>query len=75
MRLASTRTLRREIEAAVAAGRSLDEIESEVIDPCALNDEARAALWLYANGCLGRAAAERLPLVDRRAAMGPPAPA
>ena len=63
MRLASTRTLRREIDAAVVAGRSIDEIEAEVITPCALNDEARAALWLYASGCLGRAAAGHPPKV------------
>jgi hypothetical protein len=46
MRLASTRTLRREIDEAVLAGRSIGEIETEVIAPCALDDEARAALWL-----------------------------
>ena len=71
MRLASTRTLRREIDAAVAAGRSLDEIEGEVIGPCALNDEARAALWLYADGCLSRAAAGHLPVFVDRDITGP----
>jgi hypothetical protein len=65
MRLASTRALRREIDAAVAAGRSLDEIEVEVIGPCALSEEARAALWLYAEGCLGRAAMGHPPVFER----------
>jgi hypothetical protein len=58
MRLASTRALRREIDAAVLAGRSIDEIE-----PCALDDDARAALWLYADGSLARGAAGRLPAI------------
>ena len=52
MRLASTRTLRREIDEAVLAGRSIGQIETEVIAPCALDDEARAALWLYADARL-----------------------
>jgi hypothetical protein len=63
MRLASTRTLRREIDAAVLAGRSIDEIETDVIAPCALDDDARAALWLYADGSLARGAAGRLPTI------------
>ena len=56
MRLASTRTLRREIDEAVLAGRSIGDIETEVIAPCALDDDARAALWLYADACVARAA-------------------
>jgi hypothetical protein len=63
MRLASTRTLRREIDEAVLAGRSIGEIETEVIAPCALDDEARAALWLYAAGSLARGAPARLPAI------------
>jgi hypothetical protein len=63
MRLVSTRTLRREIDEAVLAGRSIAEIEDEVIAPCALDAEARAALWLYADGCLARAASGHPPVV------------
>ena len=62
MRLASTRTLRREIDQAVLAGRSISEIESEIIGPCALDAEARAALWLYADACVDRAVIGQLPV-------------
>jgi len=65
MRLASTRTLRREIDEAVLAGRSIGDIETEVIAPCALDDDARAALWLYADACAARAADGHLrPITD-----------
>lgn len=63
MRLVSTRTLRREIDEAVLDGRSIAQIETDVIAPCALDSEARAALWLYADGCLSRAAAGHPPVV------------
>ena len=63
MRLASTRTLRREIDEAVLAGRSIGEIETEVIAPCALDDDARAALWLYADGSLAVGPAASLPAI------------
>ena len=63
MRLASTRTLCREIDEAVLAGWSIADIETEVIAPCALDEEARAALWLYADGSLARAAAGHLPAI------------
>jgi hypothetical protein len=75
MRLASTRTLRREIDQAVLAGRSVGEIETEVIAPCALDGEARAALWLYADGCLARAAAGHLPVIADNGVTGSSAPA
>jgi len=55
MRLASTRALRREIDQAVIAGKPIGEIDAEVIGPCALDDDARAALWLYADARLARA--------------------
>jgi hypothetical protein len=73
MRLVSTRTLRREIDEAVLAGQSLEQIESEVIAPCALDAEARAALWLYADGCLTRAAAGHPPPVADAEAVQPDA--
>ncbi len=74
MRLVSTRTLRREIDEAVLAGRSIGQIETEVIAPCALDDEARAALWLYADGRLSRAAAGSLPVIAETGLAGPAAP-
>jgi hypothetical protein len=75
MRLASTRTLRREIDEAVLAGRSIGEIETEVIAPCALDDEARAALWLYADASKARAAAGQLPALPDTGVTGSSAPA
>ncbi len=74
MRLASTRTLRREIDEAVIAGRNIGEIETEVIAPCALDDEARAALWLYADGRLARAAAGHLPAIADSGVTGSSVP-
>ena len=53
-RLASSSLLRREVDAAVRAGKSLEEIDNEILAPCALNDDARSALWLYAWGAVGR---------------------
>jgi hypothetical protein len=74
MRLASTRTLRREIDEAVLAGRSIAQIEAEVIAPCALDAEASAALWLYADGSLARAASGHLPVIAEAGVTGPAAP-
>jgi hypothetical protein len=74
MRLASTRTLRREIDEAVLAGQSIAQIEAEVIAPCALDAEASAALWLYADGSLARAAAGHLPAIPDTGVTGPAAP-
>ena len=74
MRLASTRTLRREIDEAVLAGRSIADIETEVIAPCALDEEARAALWLYADGSLSRAATGHLPAIVDSGMTGSGAP-
>jgi hypothetical protein len=54
-RLMSSSALRREIDAAVGAGRSLEQIDNEILAPCALSEDARSALWLYAWGSVGRA--------------------
>ena len=51
-RVVSSRTLRREVDAAVRAGSTLEEIDSQILAPCALNEDTRAAVWLYAWGCL-----------------------
>jgi hypothetical protein len=40
--------LQREIARAVRAGFNLDEIEELVIDPAPLDEDQKAALWLYA---------------------------
>jgi hypothetical protein len=53
--LVSTSALRREVDAAARAGRTLEEIDNEILAPCALNEDAKSALWLYAWGAVGRA--------------------
>ena len=54
-RLVSSSALRREVDAAAGAGRTLEEIDNEILAPCALNEDAKSALWLYAWGAVGRA--------------------
>ncbi|MDX6643521.1 MAG: hypothetical protein QOD76_1483 [Solirubrobacteraceae bacterium] len=66
-RLASSSALRREIDAAVLTGRTLEEIDTEILGPCALSEDARSALWLYAWGAVGRA------IPGDAAAIGDPA--
>jgi hypothetical protein len=46
--------LQRRIAQAVRAGVDLDEIEELVIDPSPLDDEQKAALWLYAEALKDR---------------------
>jgi hypothetical protein len=41
--------LQREIDAAIQAGWSLEEIDSKIIAPCRLSAHARCALWVYAH--------------------------
>lgn len=54
-RVVSSRTLRREVDAAVRQGSTLEEIDSQILAPCALNEDTRAAVWLYAWGCFEQA--------------------
>jgi hypothetical protein len=57
--------LQREIDAAVAAGQSLEHINAKIIAPCRLSAHARCALWVYADN--------RLPtsgVAPRRAVSG-----
>lgn len=37
-----------QITTAIAEGRTLDEVDEQVIQPAALSDDHKAALWLYA---------------------------
>jgi hypothetical protein len=46
--------LREEILAAVRGGASLQDIEREIVDPAALAEDDRAALWLFAWGTAER---------------------
>jgi hypothetical protein len=41
--------LQREIDVAIQAGWSFDEINSKIIAPCILSAHARCALWVYAH--------------------------
>jgi hypothetical protein len=36
------------IEAMMRCGAPLEQVESQVIDPCDLSSDQKAALWLYA---------------------------
>jgi hypothetical protein len=45
--------LQRQIARAVRAGVELDEIEELVIDPAPVDEERKAALWLYAEALDG----------------------
>lgn len=40
--------LQERIAEMMQGGASLDQVEGEVIDPCDLSSEQKAALWLYA---------------------------
>jgi hypothetical protein len=53
--------LHRRIAAAVRAGTSLDRIEDAIIDPADLEDDDKAALWLYAEALEERHVGEREP--------------
>ena len=44
--------LQRRVSEALAAGASLDEVERTIIDRTPLDEEQRAALWLYAEALL-----------------------
>ena len=45
--------LQRQIARAVRAGVELDEIEELIIDPAPVDEERKAALWLYAEALDG----------------------
>jgi hypothetical protein len=63
-RLAGIRMLLREIDAAVEAGQSIEEIDSKIIAPCRLSTHARYALWVYAHHRLpspGRPRGRKVP--------------
>lgn len=42
-----TLELQARIGRSMRAGRSLDDVEEEIIDRCGLGDDHKAALWLY----------------------------
>jgi hypothetical protein len=44
--------LQREIDAAIAAGDTIEEIDSKIIAPCRLSAHARCALLVYAHSRL-----------------------
>jgi hypothetical protein len=51
-RLAGIRQLQREIDAAVAAGQSMEQINAKIIAPCRLSAHVRGALLVYAHNRL-----------------------
>jgi hypothetical protein len=44
--------LQREIDAAVKAGHTIEQIDSQIIAPCRLSAHARCSLWVYAHSRL-----------------------
>jgi hypothetical protein len=42
------RELQHRVEGAMRAGASVDQVEAEIIRPSQLDDERKAAVWLYA---------------------------
>jgi hypothetical protein len=46
--MASVFGLQERIAGMMRRGAPLEEVESQVIDPCALSADQKAALWLYA---------------------------
>jgi hypothetical protein len=47
-RASSPPTLVTQVELALLAGRSLEQIEAEILDRCDVDEESQAAAWLYA---------------------------
>jgi hypothetical protein len=46
--MVSVLRLQERIGAMMRGGAPLDQVESQVIDPCELSSDQKAALWLYA---------------------------
>ena len=46
--------LRDEIELRLGLGKSLSEVQAELIDPVPLDEDAKAALWLFAWCCASK---------------------
>jgi hypothetical protein len=46
--MASVVRLQERIDAMIRCGARLDQVESEVIDPCELSSDQKDALWVYA---------------------------
>jgi hypothetical protein len=46
--VARTYLLQQQIASLMFGGASLDRVESEIIEPCGLDADYRAGLWLYA---------------------------
>jgi hypothetical protein len=53
--MASTVGLQERIATMMRGGTPLEEVESQVIDPCDLTSDQKAALWLYAWSFVERA--------------------
>lgn len=53
--------LRSAVAARAAAGASLGELDRDVVAPASLDEERRAALWLFAWHCAGDGAGAHAP--------------
>ncbi len=61
-------SLRDAVSLRVDAGESLEVIEREVVDPAPLDEERRAALWLFAWATVAGGASAGRPKLHRPAA-------
>jgi hypothetical protein len=61
--------LQRQVAQAVRAGMTLDELEQKIIDPALVDDEQKAAMWLYAEVLVERRADDALP-IDAELVLG-----
>jgi hypothetical protein len=56
-----TTQVRRRIIQAVTAGKDLDTIEQTIIDPAPMEEDEKAALWLFAQAVRERESLTREP--------------
>ena len=57
--------IQKQVANAVRAGMDLGAIETEIIEPASVDEEHKAAMWLYAQALLER------PRIDRERSLLP----
>jgi hypothetical protein len=60
-RASSPPTLVTQVELALIAGRTLEQIEAEILVRCEVDEESKAAAWLYAWSCENQPRDGQLP--------------
>lgn len=62
-RIEMTSAVQQQVAQAVRDGADLDQVEETIIAPASVDDEEKAALWLYAHALLARPRIIRKPLL------------